>query len=138
MSSRTRVHAPCWLPVSCWMTIPWACVLFAPLSPPLCLPRVHPLLLCLQSSGTGIGRDVRAPFIEIELDLCGREVKFVPSLGFTGDNKGLSDRVMSWVESMLTVGSLFPRVDSAEGDYSRELQVCVLCGVGGWWVVTVW
>ena len=88
-----------------------------------------------QQTSTASGRDGRAPFIEIELDLLGRDVRYNPPLGFCGDGGGLSDRVLTWVDAFLSVGALFARIDGQEGDYIRDLQVCSVqhCAVAVWW-----
>ena len=66
--------------------------------------------------------------LEINLDLVGPGVRFVPCLGRVphsgrDPNKhGVRDVVQTWLDAFLAVGQLFPRLDSGEGQYVKELQ----------------
>ncbi len=65
----------------------------------------------------------KPPFIETTLDLVGKQVQFSPELGSNTTKTGLRDCVMSWLQAVANVGTLFPRIDGADGDYVREFQV---------------
>lgn len=65
------------------------------------------------------------------LDLIGKEVRYSPDLCSLPSKLGLRDKVLSWVESVVAVGALFPRVDTGDGDYVRDIQVNLFFVVSG-------
>lgn len=69
------------------------------------------------------------PMLDISLDLIGTNgVQFVPVIGHVPGSgrdpgkQGIRDVTQAWLDAFLAVGSQFPRLDSGEGSYVKELQ----------------
>jgi hypothetical protein len=69
------------------------------------------------------------PMLDISLDLIGTNgVQFVPVIGHVPGSgrdpgkQGIRDVTQAWLAAFLAVGSQFPRLDSGEGSYVKELQ----------------
>ena len=69
------------------------------------------------------------PMLDISLDLIGTNgVQFVPVIGHVPGSgrdpgqQGIRDVTQVWLGAFLAVGSQFPRLDSGEGSYVKELQ----------------
>ncbi|RQM21208.1 hypothetical protein B5M09_003796 [Aphanomyces astaci] len=62
------------------------------------------------------------PILEIELDLYGKDIVFVPSVGSLPSKNGVTDVVHTWVEATFQVASLFKRLDTSEGTYLKEMR----------------
>ena len=73
-----------------------------------------------------IVRQNLAPMIEIELDLFGGHVHFLPEVGFVStsdvDKQGIRNIVQGWIDSFVAVSAVFKRLDSGEGNYLKEMQ----------------
>ena len=73
-------------------------------------------------------KNVLAPLIEIQMDLTGRNVIFVPEVGHipgggpSGNKTGIKNIVDHWIEGMLGLASAFQRLDSVDGTYLREIS----------------
>ncbi|RHY34017.1 hypothetical protein DYB32_001198 [Aphanomyces invadans] len=63
-----------------------------------------------------------SPILEIELDLYGKDIVFVPSVRSLPNKSGLTDVVHTWVETTFQVASLFKRLDTSEGTYLKEMR----------------
>ncbi|CAK4776251.1 unnamed protein product [Aphanomyces euteiches] len=75
-----------------------------------------------QLSPSNIDSQDLTPIIEIELDLYGKDIVFVPSVGSLPGKNGLTDVVQAWVEATFQVASLFKRLDTSEGTYLKEMR----------------
>jgi dynein heavy chain len=73
-------------------------------------------------------KNVLAPLLEIQMDLVSKSVVFVPEVGLvaggppSGPKSGIKNIVEHWIEGMFGLSSAFPRLDSAEGTYLREIS----------------
>jgi dynein heavy chain len=70
-----------------------------------------------------------SPMLNLDLDLVGASgVTFVPSVarvlgsGRDPHKQGIRDVAQGWLDAFLAVGAQFPRLDSGEGSYVKELQ----------------
>ena len=67
-----------------------------------------------------------APMIEIELDLFGGHVHFLPEVGFVStsdvDKQGIRNIVQGWIDSFVAVSAVFKRLDSGEGNYLKAVS----------------
>jgi dynein heavy chain len=79
-----------------------------------------------QIDPANITRQNLAPMIEIELDLFGGNVHFLPEVGFVStsdaDKQGIRNIVQGWIDSFVAVSAVFKRLDSGEGNYLKEMQ----------------
>lgn len=72
----------------------------------------------------------KVPMMDISLDLCGKDVMFIPDMFETTQKNGVRDIVNGWIESFFHVAGLFKRVDTNAGTYVKELQDNVqICGL---------
>ena len=69
------------------------------------------------------------PMLDIGLDLVGTNgvqfvpvIEHVPGSGRDPGKQGIRDVAQAWLDAFLAVGSQFPRLDSGEGSYVKELQ----------------
>lgn len=69
-----------------------------------------------------VDAEALTPILEIELDLYGKEVIFIPDVTHRADKKGLRDIVMAWVEEIFHMASVFHRMDGVEGTYLKEMR----------------
>ncbi|TYZ60954.1 hypothetical protein PybrP1_011234 [[Pythium] brassicae (nom. inval.)] len=60
--------------------------------------------------------------LEVEFDLYGKDIVFVPPIEATGAKSGLRDLVMRRVEAILAAATVFKRLDSSEGSYLKEMR----------------
>jgi dynein heavy chain len=73
------------------------------------------------------------PMLEVDLDLIREDVTFTPPLSESPGGDGLRDIVDTWISSFFHVGSIFKRLDTGAGSYSKELQgnmrICALLAI---------
>lgn len=68
-----------------------------------------------------IQNEAKLPLIEVDLILSSRLVLFSPSLDMTSKVDGIRDEVEKWIDSIFTIGTLFKRLDSPTGTYTKEI-----------------
>jgi dynein heavy chain len=69
-------------------------------------------------------KDDKLPILEIELELYGKDVMFVPDVGPGPQDKklaGIRSIIGGWIEGFLGVTRLFKRFDSTAGTFGKEL-----------------
>ena len=69
----------------------------------------------------GAAGQEKVPMMEISLDLCGDDVMFIPDLFETTQKNGVRDIVNGWIRDFFQVCSLFKRVDTGGGSYTKEI-----------------
>jgi dynein heavy chain len=69
-----------------------------------------------------IRKDDKMPLLEIELDLLGKEVMYIPTILPQTDGGGVHDVVLKWIDTFFGVSSVFKRIDTGEGHYIKELR----------------
>jgi dynein heavy chain len=79
--------------------------------------------LYLQIDAANIEKSNIKPLLEIELDLYGNNIVFIPSVGESSTGNGVRDIVIGWIDSFLSIGKAFRRIDTPTvGSYYIELQ----------------
>ena len=71
-----------------------------------------------------IVKEDKLPILEIELELYGKDVRFVPDVGPGPQDKklaGIRTIIGGWIEGFLAITRLFKRYDSTEGTFGKEL-----------------
>ena len=73
-----------------------------------------------------IKQEDKLPLLEIDMELYGKEVVFVPGVGpgvegAVGNSGGVRTIINGWVEGFLGITRLFKRYDSLEGTFGKEL-----------------
>ena len=68
----------------------------------------------------------KLPILEIEMELYGKDVVFVPAVGpgqdgNLGQGGGIRSIVGGWIEGFLAITRLFKRFDSVDGTFGKEL-----------------
>lgn len=68
-----------------------------------------------------ITREAAAPIVEVELDLFGKDVRYMPDIASTGLENGVRDNVMGWIGVIFKSATMFARLDLGSGSYLREM-----------------
>lgn len=67
-------------------------------------------------------KEDKMPLLEIELDLIGGDVMYLPEVSTQGDGGGIHDVLYGWIETFFRVASIFKRLDTGEGTYVKEMR----------------
>ncbi len=83
------------------------------------------LLTCVQVSLAGGASADAVPMLEVQLELSGAEVVYVPEISeaAAGGNASVSGLAYAWIKNFFEAGTLLKRLDTGEGAARRVLTV---------------